>query len=65
MRSLINTERRREPAEHLRTAGWSTGEEPVAAVAARYGRDLSDPFGRQPTPPWLDTRFLSADPARR
>ncbi|WP_327002293.1 SAM-dependent methyltransferase [Dactylosporangium sp. NBC_01737] len=65
MRSLINTERRRDPAEHLGAAGWSVGEEPAAAVAARYGRDLSDPFGRQATPPWLDTRFLSAVLDRR
>jgi hypothetical protein len=50
---------------HLWSAGWAVAEEAVTAVAARYARDLSDPFARQATPPWLDTRFLNAVLARR
>jgi methyltransferase (TIGR00027 family) len=49
----------------LRERGWAVEEEPVAAVAERYGRDLADPFAGPAAapaaePPWLDTVFLAA-----
>ncbi|WP_322770226.1 SAM-dependent methyltransferase [Frankia sp. Cr1] len=64
MKSLINTEARQQPAEWLRLNGWTVREEDVTAVAHRYGRDLTDPFTRQSTSPWLDTRLLTAELAR-
>jgi len=53
-------------AASLRARGWRAYEETTATLAARYGRDLSEPFaaasGGGPTsePPWLDAIFLSA-----
>lgn len=52
-------------ATTLREAGWATRESTTGELAARYGRDLSDPFapdggGGSAEPPWLDTVFLSA-----
>jgi methyltransferase (TIGR00027 family) len=50
-------------AHTLRTDGWLVDEQTAAAVAARYGRDLADPLGRDAErgePPWLETVFLTA-----
>lgn len=54
-------------AASLRARGWRAYEETTATLAARYGRDLSDPFPSASSgssgasePPWLDTIFLSA-----
>ncbi|HEX5910457.1 MAG TPA: SAM-dependent methyltransferase [Thermoleophilaceae bacterium] len=45
----------------LRGRGWSVEVEGADAVAARYGRDLSDPFGGPGgDPPWLRTDFVRA-----
>jgi methyltransferase (TIGR00027 family) len=48
----------------LRGAGWVVLEATAVEVAARYGRDLSDPFAPDEgpagaEPPWLDTIFVS------
>jgi hypothetical protein len=43
--------------------GLGVEEEPTAALAARYGRDLRNPFEHGSSaaePPWLDKVFLSA-----
>jgi methyltransferase (TIGR00027 family) len=67
MSRLVDTGTRQDAPNVLRRLGWSVAEEPVPSVAARYGRDLSDPFGNGPTdgeagstPPWLATAFLTA-----
>ncbi len=50
----------------LRNGGWTVDERPTRALAARYGRDLGDPFSdghdRPSEPPWLDTMFTIAEP---
>lgn len=50
--------------EVLSGHGWSVAEEPVDALAARYGRDLRNPLAgpeaEAAEPPWLETRFLTA-----
>jgi hypothetical protein len=39
--------------------GWQVEVTEVAAVAARHGRDLGDPFGDGgDAPPWLDTVYV-------
>jgi methyltransferase (TIGR00027 family) len=50
------------PGAFLVGRGWSVGEEDVSDVAARYGRDLSDPFHADTAagPPWMHTLFLTA-----
>lgn len=66
MRTLLADASSDDVAAILRAQGWEADEEPAAAVADRYGRDLSDPFPARPggaqgsEPPWLDTIFLSA-----
>ncbi|WP_035752143.1 SAM-dependent methyltransferase [Parafrankia discariae] len=60
-RSLFNTESRPHPGRWLRPNGWTVHEDDDTTVAHRYGRDLADPFTGQPTRPWLDTRFLTAE----
>jgi methyltransferase (TIGR00027 family) len=51
-------------AGFLAGSGWAVEVEPVKALASRYGRDLSDPFGGDDDitaePPWLETVFVSA-----
>lgn len=49
----------------LSQRGWHAEERPVAALAASYARDLSDPFATASSdaggePPWLDTTFITA-----
>ena len=48
----------------LARSGWAVDVEPVKALASRYGRDLTDPFGGDDEitaePPWLETVFISA-----
>ncbi len=66
MESLLAGGNGEDPAASLRARGWRAYEETTATLAARYGRDLSDPFAASPgggpasEPPWLDTIFLTA-----
>jgi len=49
-------------AGHLAGHGWRVESAGADEVAARYGRDLADPFGRSgDEPPWLRTRFVRAE----
>jgi hypothetical protein len=54
-----------DPAGTLAASGWSVHEERTEEIAARYGRDLTDPFGSSggdsaTGPPWLATIVLRA-----
>jgi methyltransferase (TIGR00027 family) len=60
MASLIDTRARRDCAQWLRAHGWTVHEDHATGIAQNYGRDLSDPFSRQKTPPWLETGFVTA-----
>lgn len=64
MRGLIPGGVPTNPARLLDARGWDAAELSTAELAARYGRDLRDPFadpgGAPPSePPWLDTVFLT------
>jgi methyltransferase (TIGR00027 family) len=59
MQSLVDTQGRADCAHWLAGHGWTAQERDAAEVAASYGRDLADPFGRQSAPPWLDTGFVT------
>ena len=67
MRQLLSTQARPDVADLLRDRGWSADEQSAREVAARYGRDLSDPFAATGSatrsadtePPWLDTGFVT------
>ena len=51
----------------LEERGWEATVSPVADQAARYSRDLSDPFAEgdpAAQPPWLDTEFVFAHRVR-
>jgi methyltransferase (TIGR00027 family) len=66
MQTLLAGGEGEDLAALLRAEGWEVDEAPTALLAARYGRDLRDPFASDtedspaPEPPWLDTVFLSA-----
>lgn len=64
MESLMSKGEGGDVATGLRAKGWQVDEEPAAALGARHGRDLSDPFATEGSetsePPWLDTVFLTA-----
>jgi methyltransferase (TIGR00027 family) len=76
MDELISTEDREDPAAALARHGWSVAEQTTAEIAARYGRDLGDPFAKpvaegesaaqgqtatgHAAPPWLETVFATA-----
>ena len=59
MKSLIDSQARRDCAEWLTAHGWTVRENNAVEIAHSYGRDLSDPFARQATPPWLETGFIT------
>lgn len=59
MKSLIDTQARQDCAQWLRAQGWAVREDNAVEIAHGYGRDLSDPFARQATPPWLETGFVT------
>ena len=67
MRQLLSTQARPDVADLLRERGWAVEEQSAREVAARYGRDLSDPFAatgagdrsEDTEPPWLDTGFVT------
>ena len=59
MNTLIDTLARQDCAQWLRANGWTVRENNVVEIAHSYGRDLSDPFARQVTPPWLETGFIT------
>lgn len=69
MESLLAKGQGHDLAALLKETGWEVTEESTTALADRYGRDLSDPFGAAisgpevPEPPWLDTAFLTARPS--
>lgn len=65
MNSLIDTQARRDCADWLRAHDWTVRESNATEIAQLYGRDLSDPFSRQQTPPWLDTGFVTGWLTRR
>lgn len=61
MDALIAPSGAADPGRVLAARGWEVDVEPVSAAAARYGRDLGDPFrGAAGEPPWLETVFLRA-----
>lgn len=64
MAGLIDIESRADVPTLLRARGWVVTEEMTSALAARYGRDLTDPFASgsedSASPPWLNTSFLAA-----
>ena len=65
MQTLIPDTNSTDLVDTLIQHGWAVTLESTAALAERYGRDLSDPF-TTPTaaiaaePPWLETVFVTA-----
>jgi methyltransferase (TIGR00027 family) len=69
MDRLMTAEARADIGDWLGSRSWTVEEVATDAVAARYGRDLGDPFrdraepagsAQDAEPPWLDTVFLTA-----
>jgi hypothetical protein len=48
MQTLLADASSDDVAATLRAQGWEADEEPAAAVADRYGRDLGDPVPARP-----------------
>ncbi|SFO20352.1 SAM-dependent methyltransferase [Amycolatopsis rubida] len=57
MNDLVSTEPRRNPVDWLAGQGWKTTVNRSGELAARYGKQLSDPFGDLMT----KTELVSAD----
>lgn len=69
MDELVDTGRGTDPLTWFADHGWSAQRQSVSSLAARYGRDLSDPFAeagaeKGAEPPWLDTAFVTAERPR-
>lgn len=60
MRQLVSREAGPDLPRWLSDHGWGVAEETVDSAARRYDRDLSDPFARAATPPWLGTMITTA-----
>ena len=60
MRQLASREEGPDLPRWLSDHGWGVAEETVDSAARRYDRDLSDPFARAATPPWLGTMITTA-----
>lgn len=58
---LVGAGRVEALAADLAARSWEVETHSVEALAERYGRDLSDPFGLSGSgPPWLQTAFVQA-----